>query len=141
MAFNSDEYYDRFQEKATRISDAIQQDISTNKVFLADLSSLSEGTKKPEDIAWLQMVDPNTSHLAASPVAISGSALIDVVSTLKNIPQVPKIIAESVLPASTLPLTVSSPTAPTISPTSIVTKKKSASRHVKSSKGLYTTKN
>jgi hypothetical protein len=36
-----DTYYDRFQHQATRISEAIQKDIDTNKVFIADISAWS----------------------------------------------------------------------------------------------------
>ncbi len=65
-SFDPEVYYDRFEKQSTRISDAIQKDIDTNKVFIADLTDLSLGKKKPEDIAWLQGINPTNSHLAAS---------------------------------------------------------------------------
>ncbi len=67
-SFQPDVYYDRFQKQATRISDAIQKDIDMNKTFIADLSDLASGKKESHDIAWLQNLNPNTSHLAVSPI-------------------------------------------------------------------------
>lgn len=86
-------------------------------------------------------MNPAVSHLASSPIATSGSALLDVITSLKDIPQTTKIIEASVIPAAALPLTVTPTTATTISPTSTVATRKKDSTQLKTSKGLYITKN
>lgn len=59
-------YSDRLQKRTKSITEAIQKDIDDNTVFLADLTELSQGTKQLKDIAWLQTLNPTTSHLAAA---------------------------------------------------------------------------
>jgi len=140
-SFDPDIYRDRFEKQAVHISDAIQQDIETNKVFITDLDDLSMGKKKPEDIAWLQGMNPTASHLATSSIVQSGSALIDVVTALKGVSDVPRIAENTLLPTAILPTTETGNSITTISPTTQVTTRKQESTQLKTSKGLYITKN
>lgn len=64
---NINTYSDRFQERTKLVTEAIQKDIDSNAVFLADLSELSQGKKQMKDIAWLQALNPYDSQLAAAP--------------------------------------------------------------------------
>lgn len=60
-------YSDRFQKRTQIVAEAIQKDIDSNGVFLADLAELSQGKKQMKDIAWLQTLNPYDSQLAAAP--------------------------------------------------------------------------
>lgn len=89
-------------------------------------------------------MNPNISHLAASPTLGSGSALIDLLASLVHeTPKVPN--SNSLLPKMALPTAVlstdsKSPTT-TIPPTTTVPTTKQNSIQLKKSQGLYITKN
>jgi hypothetical protein len=140
--FDPDEYYHRFQNQSTRISDAIEKDIDANKIFIADLADLTIGKKEAKDIAWLQSVNPSASHLAAAPILTSGSALLDIVTTIRDVvPQSKMTEKISIPPSATLPLTALPTSTTTITPTSNVATRVQNSTQLKTSKGLYITKN
>lgn len=90
-------------------------------------------------------MNPTTSHLASSPFVQSGSALIDVVTTLKNVSQTINTPSDNILlPKAILSTAVTTATPPssttTISPTTTVPTRTQNSTQLKTSKGLYISK-
>lgn len=140
-------YHKKFQDRATIISQAIQEDIDSNKKFITDLSDIVSWKKKPQDIAWLQEMDPNVSHLASSSwKRLFDSSLINISNAFKNIPALPEknvfeVPKTALLATSVTPVTTQGKTQTSISPLSDVSTQKKNSTKISTSNGLYITKN
>jgi hypothetical protein len=85
-------------------------------------------------------MNPTVSHLATTSLVESGSALIDVVSALKGTSNVPRVVGKALLSTAIVPPAEKPNSVTNISPTTNITTRKKDSAQLKTSKGVYITK-